>query len=514
MSKLSSRLSETRILLALTLAFTLAVLPSMIPGAAANDTYSTYFPWVSHDETIAGQGGWAGEFVVQNLSDQPCAVLVYVATIDGWKQPAQLAISAHSTRTYSTYLLGIPRGGAPVRFDSFCPVTIALKQTTPRVNTAPWSDGATIVTGYSGINEADIAASRATPTTLWYLPIVQTNSDWNTLIRVANFDLDSSIGVTVELYPTGNQDGAAGAERILTRQLPAAGSWTINALDSVGSDWIGYARITATGESAAIAQRVKPSTFMAITNVGVAADSQTPSGTFRALAPLLFSNYNGWNTGITLANTTDELAFVTIRYYEADGEFLRDESTTIAARNMSFIYTPGNIPEEGFVGSAMIVSSVPLVSSVDEVKYETTEALSYMTSAVQQTDAAIPVVFRENPASGRHDNSGISIATFKEDGPHTIMVSLLSTSGQLVGDSPYAVEIAPSGSSVLYLPFLEDVPPGTVAAVRLTSADPAGFVAITNDINYAAIGDGSVAFVATNSAGYYFVPPPPMPVEP
>jgi hypothetical protein len=103
------------------------------PGAqAANGTYSVYFPWVSHNETIAGQGPWYGEFSVQNLGLQPCAVLVYVATSEGWIQRAQLSVAALSTRSYSSFLLGIPQPGAPVRFDAHCQVTIALKQTTPR----------------------------------------------------------------------------------------------------------------------------------------------------------------------------------------------------------------------------------------------------------------------------------------------------------------------------------------------------------------------------------------------
>ncbi|HUG16820.1 MAG TPA: hypothetical protein VMM78_17570 [Thermomicrobiales bacterium] len=515
MAILSSRRCEARVALVALLALLLGPLLVAQPDArAANGVHTVFFPWVSHSEMIGGQGPWTGEFSVQNLGDQPCAVPVYVATSDGWVQRAQLSVAPRSTRHHSSFLLGISQPGAPVQFRAFCEISVALKQTTPRVATPPWSDGAHVVTGYSGLNDADITASRATPTTLWYLPIVQTNSDWNTLIRVANFSEASAIVATVELYPAGNGDGAAGADVIRSRQLLVAESWTIDALQEVGSDWVGFARITVTGEAGVIAQRVKPSASLAITNVAIAADSQTPSGTFRTLAPLLFNAYNGWNTGISLANTTDELAFVTIRYYEVDGEQVGEEQMVIPGRSMSFVYTPGNVPIDGFVGSAMIVSSVPLATAVDEVKYETVEALSYMGSSVPQVDAAIPVVFRENPGAGRHDNSGISIASFKEDGPQTVTVTLLSTSGQQVGDSPHEVVVPPSGNTVLYLPFMEDVPPGTIASVRLTSEDPAGFVAITNDINYASFGDGSVAFVASNSDGYYHVPPPPAPPTP
>jgi hypothetical protein len=490
----------------------LVVVPAFLPtsrptASAANGPHVVSFPWVMNHETIGGQGPWLTEFVIQNLSEIPCATQVFVALPTGWTQRAQLALQPRAARTIGANSVGVPQPGAPVRFEALCELTVVAKQTTPRATTPPWSDGASVVTGYTGLGATDLAAVEATDSSAWHLPIVQTNSGWNTFIRIANLSSSDAIDISVALYPAGNQAGEGGADTIVTRQLPVTGHWTIDARQTIGVEgWVGYARITASGPSAAVALRMKPSTLMAITNVAVAADSDAPAGRYESQAPLLFNAYNGWNTGINLANITDRPAEFTLRYFETGVSFLREESITIPARSMAYIYTPGNVPEEGFVGSALIVSDVPIVGAIDEVKYETIEALSYMASAIGQRDAAIPLVFRHDPARGLHDNSGINIASFKQDGPLTVRLTLFSASGQPVGNTPVDIIVPPSGNSFYYLPQQVSVPDGTVASVRLRTNDPAGFVAISNDVNYAALGDGSVVFIASNSAGYYHVP--------
>jgi hypothetical protein len=43
----------------------------------------------------------------------------------------------------------------------------------------------------------------------------------------------------------------------------------------------------------------------------------------------------------------------------------------------------------------------------------------------------------------------------------------------------------------------------TVAAARIVSDDPSGFVALSNDVDYAVFGDGSATFMAPGEVGYY-----------
>jgi hypothetical protein len=490
----------------------LALAPALAhPGTptahASTGPYNVYFPWVSQNEMLAGQGPWTTEFVIQNLSEVPCAAMIFVARPSGWAQLAQLSVQPRAARTIGAASVGVPQPGAPVRIQAACQLAVVAKQTTPRGSNPPWSDGAEVVTGYTGLDAVDVAASQVTPTSAWHLPIVQTNSGWNTHIRIANFSTTAPVDVTVELYPAGNQQGAGGATLISTHRLAVAESWTINARQALGVDgWVGYARITASGQVAAIAQRMKPSTQMAITNVAIAADSEAPAGVYQAHAPLLFTAYNGWNTGINLANVTDRTATLRLRYFQAGGNFLRDETVVIPPRGMTYIYTPGTVQQEGFVGGAHIISDAPVVGAIDEVKYETVEALSYMATAIGQRDAAIPVAFRHDPANGQHDNSGINIASFRQDANLVVRVTLFNGNGQPVGNTPIDIVVPPSGNTFLYLPTTVDLADGSVVSVRLRVIGDGTFAAISNDINYAVAGDGSVVFVASNSSGYFHVP--------
>ncbi len=137
------------------------------------------------------------------------------------------------------------------------------------------------------------------------------------------------------------------------------------------------------------------------------------------------------------------------------------------------------------------------------MKYETIEAISYVASTVGQVDAAIPVTFREDPLNGRHDNSGINIQNMNPDQPQTVEIRLITNTGQNVLSQPFLLTLPPGGNNFVYLPNLAEIPPGTVAAARITSDDLFGFVALSNDVNYSVSGDGSVTFMASGEAGYY-----------
>lgn len=486
----------------------LPLVPHIQPTARAAPVSISYFPWVPNDETIGGQGPWTADVSFQNLSDTFCAVAIYVARSGSWPiQPtAQITLKGRESRTVSSESLGVPEPGAPMRLEAQCLMATSVKQVTPDATRAPWSDGARIVSGYTGLARSELIAADASTTSGWFLPIVQTNSDWNTFMRIASFNVNRGLDVRIELYPNGNLLGAAGADLVLTRRIGIGAVWTVNALEALGPDWVGFARITADGDVGVIANRTKASTNMALTNVGVAADGAVAPADHRLAAPLLFNAYNGWNTGINLANVSDVATDVTVQYFVTDGGMVGEETLTIPGRGMEYIYTPGNVPQDGFVGSAMILSDRPLVAAIDEVKYETTEGLSYMASGRAQMDAAVPVVFRENPGDGHHDNSGINVSNMSPDSEQTVTIELVSITGDRLLDVPISLTLPPGGNNFLYLPFVDDLPAGTVASARIQSQNEDGFVAMSNDINYSVTGDGSVAFVASGQDGYYLVP--------
>lgn len=472
--------------------------------AQAQERYVVYLPWVPNNGATNGLGPWHGKLSFQNLSSGLCAVSMYVGGPDGWEKKAQLAINGAATRTVSATSLAVPRPGAPMRLEAFCPLAASVKELTPNPDDSPWADGSALVTGYTGIAQTDLQAATANGSSGWFLPIVQTNSDWNTTLTIANLHPTTTTTARIEFYPNGNQLGGAGLTKTVSVTIPAGDAVHIDALTELGvTGWVGYASITADQTVGVLAHRSKPTANMAITNAAVAADRTADDGPFRSVAPLLFSAYNGWNTGINLANVADQQASVTVRYFETGGAFVRDDIFSMPPRSMQFLYTPGNIDQGGFVGSATIESDVPLVGAIDEVKYETTEAMSYLASSVPQSNAAIPITFKENPAAGRHDNSGINIANLNTDSEQTVEVALFSDTGMAVLSEPILVTLPAGGSEFVYLPFVGALPAGTLAAARLTSADPLGFVAVSNNVNYAVSGDGSVVFNATGEQGLY-----------
>jgi hypothetical protein len=288
----------------------------------------------------------------------------------------------------------------------------------------------------------------------------------------------------------------------IQRTIQIGATLNLDLLAELGvAEWVGYAEVHADGPVGVLVHRSKPAAATAITNVATSGDL-LDSGSYRMAAPLLFTGYNDWNTGINLANISNETANITISYFAAAGGFVREEQLSIAPRSMQYIYTPGHVPQEAFVGSGLITSDQPLTAAIDEVKYTTVEALSYLAGSVSQQSAAIPITFREDPVSGQHDNSGINIHNMNPDAEQTVAITFVSTTGQPILSEPVQLTLPPGSNNFVYLPSIPDFPLGTVAAAQISSSDPAGFVAVSNDVNYAVPGDGSVVFSATSVSGY------------
>lgn len=506
MARRSTKRAASRLAVLLVIA-ALAPLHAMTPAAAGGpgELQRFYFPWVPNGEVVNELGPWRGILSFQNLSEQSCSVSIYVGRLGSWTKQAQLSIASGSSRSPSANSLGIPSPGAPVRLEALCPITASLKIVTPNSLRSPWSDGASIVSGYTGLSGADVdAAENSAGNSIWYLPIVQTNSGWNSTIRVTNLNPTSGADAAVRLYPSNNIDGDDGAVATIETAIPPGTSALIDVREELGiDDWVGFAEIVASGPVGAFTLRSKPSTNMAITNMATSGVPEPAAERYLLAAPLLFTAYNGWNTGINLANVSDEWADVTISYFAVASGLERETEIQMPPRSMSYIYTPHNVEEEGFVGSAMIESNQPVAAAIDEVKYDTVEAISYVASSVGQSDAAIPVTFREDPLNGRHDNSGINIQNLNPEAGQTVVIRLITSVGEDVLPEPFLLTLPPGGNNFVYLPNLSDVPPGTVAAARITSPDPFGFVALSNNVNYAVSGDGSVTFMASGEAGYY-----------
>lgn len=473
-------------------------------SAQVNEPNSFYLPWVPHNDSVNGQGPWFGKISIHNLSNNLCSVVIDVGRPGSWSRTAQLSFPPGASRSISSRSLALPTPGAPVRIDSICPITASVKMVTPDVNRSPWSDGASVVTGYTGISDQDVLTSMNEGHSAWFLPIVQTNTGWNSHIRIANLLTSGAVTATVRLFSDDNPLGSDGALVEIERRITVGSTALIDVLDELQiQEWVGYAEIEADGAIGVFTTRTKPSTDMALTNVASAAGSFGDGAQFVVGAPLLFTAYNGWNTGINLANISNQTANVRIRYFETAGSMIREEQIELRPHSMDYIYTPNDVEQVEFVGGASIESNVPLVAAIDEVKYETGEGLSYVGSMIGQQRAAIPLTFREDPEDGRNDNSGINIQSLNPDAGQTVLVDLVNNSGTSILESPISVNLPAGGNNFVYLPDLDGVEPGTVATAVLSTDDPAGFVALSNNVNYTVPGDGAVTFSAAGESGYY-----------
>ncbi len=355
-----------RLLVLISVAF-YSLLSVLSPAAAGagGDVQEFFFPWVPNGDEINSVGPWYGKLSFQNLDVQTCAVSIYVGRTGSWLKTAQLSISAGSSRSISANSLAIPSPGAPVRLEALCPLTASLKMVTPDSRRSPWSDGADVVSGYTGLSGTDVnAAESESGNWIWFLPIVQTNSGWNSIIRVTNFNETAGIDYRVRLYSSDNVAGEQGAVATIESSLSPGSSVAIDVLEEIGVEgWVGFAEIVADGPVGAFTLRSKPSTHMAVTNMATSGVPEPAAERYLLAAPLLFTAYNGWNTGINLANLADEWADVKIRYFAVAGGLEREVELRIAPRTMQYLYTPNNVDEAGFVGSAMIESNQPITRS-------------------------------------------------------------------------------------------------------------------------------------------------------
>jgi hypothetical protein len=383
-----------------------------------------------------------------------------------------------------------------------------------------------------------------------YLPIVQTNSGWNSVIHVTNIDPsspDASV-VNVHYYEAFGQ-GAAGPSFSDVVYLDQGESAVIDVSDLVGDDWIGSVWITSDYGVVANVSRVKPSTDMAVTNTaapslwaitsvddedfdGVFDTAQVGSiAEFEMYAPLLFNNWNGWNTGISIVNLSEFQNTVTVTYYD-DGSSVSQDTLTIPAKGMEYIYTPDMGDADGFKGSAVISSVLPFHAAIDEVKYSTGEAMSYIataaTAGVFYADQigndfsvlgfgprlAAPIIQKGSPTTGLGDTSGIELFNAARDSGATVWGYFFDPAGNLVAPSlnllsPWTASMGPLGGSTFYTLNASEMPVGFTGSAMIFPVaggnDPfEGSVAgITNVVNYDVQGDGAAVFNLFNTWGQF-----------
>jgi hypothetical protein len=303
-----------------------------VPGSA-NEPFpqAMYFPWVPNGSMLGTMGPFYGAVTVQNL--EGVAVTLYFRS---WTSatPTPRPLIPYASYTLSADELGVPAPGAAVNFwtvkedNSSGRLAATLKLTSPVAPQVPAFEARTsnahvTVDGHTGMSEQFLVAEHV-------LPIVQTNSGWNTAIRATNVQPVSAADIEVELTPQGG-----GTPIIFTEQNVASGATATFDLLARGipEGFVGAARIirynagttNKVGRVVAIAERYKPSTNMLLVN-----PAQPVTYCISAqYAPIVFDNYFNWNTGISIANDSGQTNDITVTIYRTDGTIASETPLSI-----------------------------------------------------------------------------------------------------------------------------------------------------------------------------------------
>jgi len=384
------------------------------------------------------------------------------------------------------------------------------------------------VTGYTALPLSDLALSRGLPedSTLddvlgetgqwnWAFPIVQTNNGWNSVIHVTNFSGVDNCGITVTFYqsPSGSSDPSFGS---FTTLLDAGQMVDVDLLaegfPSSVNDWVGQAWVSADCAIAATVDRLKDETDMALTLIP---QPRVDTGEYAKYGPLVYENFSGWNTGITFANLSDTASnTVTISFYNQNGQLVSSDQRVLQPRAVEYIYRPATANQElgGPVGSlqqVVVQGTAPLAAAADSVKYlsgrEQGQALSYLLQGSAGEDETLSVALIQKGTSlgpsGQFsgDTSGVQLFNTSSTGPATVWYAFFDQTGALVAPTltgPVATTIGALGAATLYTPFFAEMPGGFQGSFVATVVSGGPVAAVSNNVNYDVVGDGTAAYNA------------------
>jgi len=367
-----------------------------------------------------------------------------------------------------------------------------------------------------------------------FLPIVQSGwFGWETVIYITNIDASGSGSSTAQLTFFGSSAASGTTIGPITVNVPRGTTTTIDVGSTLANNgytgaFVGSVMISSSHAMVASATRVKAETQMALTNTatplpyvevdmdgddladGGAADYEpVGGGTYTLFAPLVFHNYNGWNTGINIANLSDSSNTVTVEVYGRDGSHLGTYSRAIAARGMEYIYIPevSNLAANDF-GTAVLSAAQPFHAVVDEVKYETGEAMAFLAipanaraGAARTGALGIPLFQKGLNAGASGDTSGLNL--FNPSGQTAYgNVAFYNAVGALQATVPFTLPA--HGTALIYAPEIGSLSDGQATSAVVQTSSGAGVVtAVSNVVNYDVTQDGGAVFNVVNPLGQF-----------
>jgi hypothetical protein len=235
----------------------------------------------------------------------------------------------------------------------------------------------------------------------------------------------------------------------------------------------------------------------------------------------VFKEYNGWNTGISVVNISEFTNTISIAFHGPTGNVVQSDVLTIPARGQEFIYIPATQDlglDDGFVGSATLSSTLPFHAAVDQVKYLTGEAMSYIATAAganaeefvfgNDSQLAFPLIHKGS-ADGTGDTSGIQLFNGDRENGVSSLVWFFHPSGALAQPtsddfSALSVNLAAKENATVYTMEFSSMPAGVPLSAVAVPVDGDGTIyGVSNNVNYAVQGDGALAYNGVNTFGQF-----------
>jgi hypothetical protein len=239
--------------------------------------------------------------------------------------------------------------------------------------------------------------------------------------------------------------------------------------------------------------------------------------------PLVFRNYNGWNTGISIVNIAEQTNDVDITFFgSGGGASVFQDSLTISPKGQNIVYIPHDpalVGNDTFVGSVVLSSNCPFHASIDQVKYGSGEAMSYIATAAgaqiineynamgYKPSLSLPLVQKGSQITGLGDTTGIQL--FNADPDHYVRVQIeffnqSGNSSQPTSNQPLEMTLLPHQNTTLYTMNFSGMLQNFTGSAVVTPIEGYGnVVGVSNNINYDVASDGAAAYNMVNALGQF-----------
>jgi len=397
----------------------------------------------------------------------------------------------------------------------------------------------TSVSGYNGLSGAELGWDHPYDNAAdgVYLPIVQTNGGpggaWDTRVTVANLGWDANAAVTLRFFPNDNDGSGSLNTGWQQNVLVNVGDvYQITLSDYVPTGWTGSVHILSDDLIGAIADRYKVGTDMWLTNIGSHAGFEVGEYSYCGecnwaegglyypfadqyvlFAPTVYLDYNGWNTGFSVANLVETDNNVNIQYVQ-NGNAIQVVSQRIAPHGMITAYRPSapaqdqnqQNPMYDQVAGALILSDFPVAAAVDAVKYfgndqNVGQAMTYNATANLSVAQAMPLVQKGNPATGMGATSGLTLLNPLPI-QNSMTITWLNQSGFNANNFGTSTIIVPAQAiGIAYTMTQHNLPNGYYGSAIVHANLP--FTMTSGNVDYQVDGDGSVIWNGYNPCGLF-----------